>query len=118
LSTFDTGLVGVRLAVGNVLGHGGPDLIVGTSAGPGGGRVRVFNGVSPHLAAELHPYGVGYHGEVYVATGDLTGDGIDEVLTLTQGRLLKAFRGGTLTELLSLTTPSSTFLGTIRVPIA
>jgi hypothetical protein len=117
LRTIDTGLSGVQLTVGDVTGDGVLDLIVGSGPGPLGGRVRIFKGISSHLLAELHPYGAGYHGEVYVAAGDLTGDGIADVLTLTHGRLLRAFRGPRLTPLLSLTTPSSTHLGSILVPL-
>jgi autotransporter-associated beta strand protein len=117
LRSFDTGLPGVRLAVGDVTGHGVPDLIVGSGAGPLGGRVWIFKGVSRRLLAELRPYGKAYHGEVYVAAGDLTGDGIDEVLTVTQGRLLRAFRAPGMTELLRLVTPSAHYLGSIRIPL-
>ena len=105
------------MAVGDVIGDKVLDLIVGSGAGPEGGRVRIFQGISQHLLAELHPYGRGYHGVIYVAAGDLTGDGIDEVLTLTGGRFLRAFRGPRLSLLLRLVTPSATFLGGIRVPL-
>jgi FG-GAP-like repeat len=117
LRTIDTGLPGVRLALGDVTGDGVPDLIAGGGAGPQGGRVRIFQGIGPHLVAQLRPYGKGYHGVIYVAAGDLTGDGIADVLTLTGGRLLRAFRGPRLTLLLRRVTPSATFLGGLRVPL-
>ncbi|QDU21287.1 beta strand repeat-containing protein [Urbifossiella limnaea] len=70
-------------ALGDVTGDGVPDGVVGT--GPGGGRVVVVdgaNGPAPNVGnvlADFVPF-PGYAGGLFVAVGDLTGDGIADVV--------------------------------------
>ena len=76
---------GVRIASADVNGDGVPDVIVGT--GPGSPtRVRVLDGRSGAELGSFAPFEAAFTGGVYVATGDLTGDGVaDVVVTPDQG---------------------------------
>jgi hypothetical protein len=75
---------GVRVAVGDVNGDGTPDIVVG--AGPGGGpQVRVFDGTTGQpLAGTLGSfYGINpssFTGGVFVAVGDVNGDGFGDII--------------------------------------
>jgi uncharacterized repeat protein (TIGR01451 family) len=72
---------GVSVAAGDVTGDGVGELITG--AGPGGGphvRVLSFAGGLSELAG-FFAYDPAFTGGVSVAVGDLTGDGIGELIT-------------------------------------
>lgn len=77
---------GVRVATGDVNGDGVADIIAGVGTG-GKGRVRVFDGtdgaeeLGPLL--EFRPFGAGYLGGVYVAAGDVNGDGKADLIVST-----------------------------------
>jgi hypothetical protein len=75
---------GVRVAVGDVNGDGADDVITG--AGPGGGpHVRVFDGRTgaqlPGFIGSFMAYNPLFGGGVYVAAGDVNGDGAADVIT-------------------------------------
>ncbi len=75
---------GVRVASGDVNADSTPDII--TAPGPGGGpHVRVFDGVTgqqlPQPIGSFFAYGAGFTGGVFVASGDVNGDGFDDVIT-------------------------------------
>ena len=69
---------GVRTAVGDFNGDGIGDLVVGT--GPGGAsHVKVFNGVTQAELFSVDPFEPTFKGGVYVAAGDINGDGLAEL---------------------------------------
>ncbi|MBX7103672.1 MAG: FG-GAP-like repeat-containing protein [Gemmataceae bacterium] len=71
---------GVRVATGDVTGDGAADLIC--APGPGGGpHIRIFDGLSGLLVREFYAYSAGFTGGVFVAAGDVDGDGRADVVT-------------------------------------
>jgi hypothetical protein len=80
---FDPGLrSGVRVAAGDVDGDGRAEIVVG--AGPGGGphvRVLAWSGAALEERASFFAYAPGFVGGVFVAAGDVDGDGRAEVVT-------------------------------------
>jgi hypothetical protein len=73
---------GIRVAAGDVDGDGTAELILG--AGPGGGpHVRVLKyvgGAWTELVSAM-VYDLGFRQGIFVAAGDLTGDGVAEIVT-------------------------------------
>ena len=71
---------GVRVAAGDVNGDGYADIIVGS--GPGDpGTVKVFNGLTHDELRSMTPYPAAFTGGIYVAAGDVNGDGYADVIT-------------------------------------
>ena len=108
---------GVRVAVGDVNGDGVPDLI--TVAGSGGGpHVKVFDGTSGNLIASFFAYDPTFAGGVYLAAGDVNGDGHADIFTgagAGGGPHVKVFDGRTGNVLYSFFAYASTFTGGVRV---
>jgi hypothetical protein len=72
---------GVRVAVAKLNGADKPASII-TAAGPGGGpHVRVYTGGGTAVGPGFMAYDPSFTGGVYVAGGDVTGDGIAEIVT-------------------------------------
>lgn len=79
------GGAGVRVAVGDVNGDGVPDYILGT--GPGVSTfVRVIDGKTGDELFSVAPFESSFTGGVFVAVGDVNGDGkMDLVITPDEG---------------------------------
>ncbi len=76
---------GVRVAVADFNGDGVPDLVVGS--GPGASTaVRVIDGATQTELFRVVPFEPSFTGGVFVAAGDVTGDGkADLVITPDEG---------------------------------
>lgn len=70
---------GMSIASGDVTGDGIDEIIVGTGS-EGLPRVQVFTEDGVRLY-EFFAYGLGFRGGINVATGDVDGDSIDEIIT-------------------------------------
>jgi hypothetical protein len=123
---------GVRVASADVNGDGWDDII--TAAGPGGGpHVEVFsgkdpvaNGQRPTLLASFFAYDASFTGGVFVAAGDVNGDGKADIITAPDaggGPHVRAFDGTKLAnistaELLGFMAYDTSFRGGVRVATA
>jgi hypothetical protein len=113
-----TFLGGVRVATGDVNHDGVPDIIAG--AGPGGlPQVRVFSGVDDSLLQSFNAYDSRFTGGIYVAAGDINGDGHADIITgpaSPGGPDVRVFDGSRPGVILSeFYAYDSNFLGGVRV---
>jgi uncharacterized repeat protein (TIGR01451 family) len=113
---------GVRVAAGDVTGDGLADIITAPGAG-GGPHVRVFNlagGLTE--VASFYAYDPTFTGGVFVATGDVTGDGRADVVTgagASGGPHVRAFdlADGGPSEVASFYAYDPTFTGGVTVAV-
>ena len=73
---------GVHVALGDVTGDGVRDIVLSTGTG-GGPRVRIIDGKSGDTIADFFVYEPTFTGGVYVAVGDVNGDGRGDIITGT-----------------------------------
>jgi len=92
---------GLRVAAADVTGDGVQDLVVVPTAG-GAPNVVVINGDTLATAASFYAFAAGYKGGLTVAAGDLTGDGIADIVVGSGGgaqATVATFAGGTFNNL-------------------
>ncbi len=111
---------GVRVAVADVNGDGVADVICG--AGPGAGpEVRVFDGKTFQMIRDFFPLPTQFTGGVWVAAGDVNGDGKADIVTSAdkgggpQVTITDGNSGGILSSFFAT---AATFTGGIRVACA
>jgi hypothetical protein len=106
-------------------GRAVPAAILATAAGPGGApHVRVFDAAGAQVAS-FFAYDPRFTGGVHLATGDLTGDGVDDLVTapgLTGGPLVKVYDGvallnGSANELFSFFAYDPSFTGGVSIAV-
>jgi FG-GAP-like repeat/FG-GAP repeat len=122
LMAYDQGFRGgVRVATGDVDGDGIADLI--TAAGPGGGpHVQVFSGKYPVMidgpAGSFFAYDASFTGGVFVAAGDVNGDGKADIITGADaggGPHVRVFDGATRKIITEFFAFDAAFHGGVRV---
>jgi uncharacterized protein YkwD len=108
---------GVRVATGDVNHDGSADIV--TAPGPGGGPdIRVFDGKTGALIREFMAYNPAFAGGVFVAVGDVNGDGYADIITGADaggGPHVEVFSGKDGSPLYSFLAYSPFFTGGVRV---
>src|SRR5262249_54796486 len=108
---------GGRVAGGGGTGDGIPDIVTG--AGPGGGpHVRAFDGLTGAGGHSLFAYDSRFPRRAFVALGDLTGDGVEHIITgagAGGGPHVKVFNGLNLTLVASFLAYDAGFPGGVQV---
>lgn len=112
---------GVRVAVGDVNGDGVADIIC--APGPGGGpNITVYDGRTeqqlPGNLGSFFAYNPSFTGGVYVAAGDINGDGFDDIICGADsggGPNITVFSGKDGKQLRSFFAYDPAFTGGVRV---
>src|SRR5207253_3658126 len=111
---------GVRVASGDVNHDGRADLIVG--AGPGGvPEVKVFSGTNLAPLKDFLAYSANFSGGVFVAAGDINGDGFADIVTGADAGgapQVQVFSGKDGSVLKSFFAYDAAFTGGVRVASA
>lgn len=115
---YDKGFTGgVRVAIGDVNGDRIPDLLC--AAGPGGGpNITAFSGKDGSQLMSFFAYDQNFTGGVYVAAGDVNGDGFADIICGADGGggpNITVFNGKDQTRLLSFFAYDQRFTGGVRI---
>ena len=111
---------GVWIASGDVDNDGNSDIITGADSS-GGPHVKIFSGATGELMREFMAYDRGFRGGVRVASGDINGDGFDDIITAagpSGGPHVKVFDGATGAVLQSEFVYANDFRGGVSVTTA
>jgi hypothetical protein len=107
----------IRVAVGDVNRDSVPDVIAAAGVG-GGSHVKAFDGGTGAELYSFFAYQPAFTGGVFVAAGDVDGDGFADILTgagATGGPHVKAFSGATGAEIRSFFAYQPGYTGGVRV---
>ncbi|HEY1375902.1 MAG TPA: SdrD B-like domain-containing protein, partial [Gemmataceae bacterium] len=117
-NAYDTAFRGgVRVAVADFNGDGMPDIVTAPGAG-GGPHIKVFDGKTGALIRQFMAYSSTFTGGVYVAAGDVNGDGTPDIITgagAGGGPHVRVFDGKTGQVIGSFFAYAPTFAGGVRV---
>ncbi len=120
---YDAGFRGgVFIAAGDATGDGIADIVTGAGTG-GGPHVRVFADGLPTSTRDFFAYTPAFTGGVSVAVGDVTGDGLGDIVTGAAsggGPHVKAFDATTaeVDEVASFLAFETSFTGGVAVAVA
>lgn len=111
------GTYGINVAAGDVNGDGRADIVVGPMSGAPG-DVKAFRGLDASMIRNFTAYS-GFTGGVYVAVGDVNGDGTPDIITgpgQGGGPVVRVFDGVNPNNLItSFTAYDPGFLGGVNV---
>src|SRR5262249_22759064 len=106
---------GAYVASGDVTGDGRDDIIVGSALG--GGKVKIYDGVTGSLVNEYDAFGKSYRGGVRLAVADVDGDGVQDVV-VGQGNFgnrVRVFSGDSTEELHQIQVGGKNYRGGVSV---
>ncbi|MFH1253232.1 MAG: S8 family serine peptidase [Candidatus Uhrbacteria bacterium] len=120
IKPFGNSTLSLRVAAGDVDGDGADEIIVGSGSGSGvSPMVKIYEG-GGSFVRQFYAYATTYDKGIYVETGDLDGDGKDEIVTGTDyggGPHVRAFKAdGTVTT--SFFAYDEMFRGGVRIAVA
>jgi hypothetical protein len=108
---------GVSVAAGDVNGDGRADILTG--AGPGGGpHLKVLSGIDLSELVSGYVYPADFPGGLYVAAGDVNGDGFADIITSAGpggGPHVRVLSGANITDLHSFYAYEAEFTGGVAV---
>lgn len=116
-SPFAASTAGIRVASGDVNGDGVQDVILSRGAGVGPG-VRAYDGRTGDQLRSFFAYASTFLGGVYVAAGDVNGDGAADIITGAGAGAaphVKVFDGRTGSEIRSFFAYDVEFTGGVTV---
>jgi hypothetical protein len=110
---------GVRVAAAD-FNHDGKADIVATAGRGNVTEVRVFDAVTHNVLSDFTPYDPKFTGGVYIAAGDVTGDGVADIVTgadVGGGPHVQVFDGLTGKALYGFFADDPNFRGGVRVAL-